>query len=187
MGTRLIAAILFLGLLTACTDDPGTPATPGTPGTPGTLATEDSTSTSSPTTAMPDPSPKPSQSPSAQQPEQGQTVIAAESDFGTILFGDTGQAIYLFDIETTSQPRCYGACADAWPPVLTDGAPLAGEQVKESLLGTTQRTDNTTQVTYDGHPLYFYAHEGRSEVKCHDVFLNGGNWYAVGPDGHRAP
>jgi len=136
---------------------------------------------------MPDPSPKPSQSPSAQQPEQGQKVIAAESDFGTILFDDTGQAIYLFDIETTSQPRCYGACADAWPPVLTDGAPLAGEQVKESLLGTTQHTDNTTQVTYDGHPLYFYAHEGRSEVKCHDVFLNGGNWYAVGPDGHQAP
>jgi len=182
--------MLFLGLLAACTDDPATPTptpTPATPATPATPEAEDSTSTSRQSTARPDPSTEPSHSPSAQQPEQGQKVIAAESDFGTILFGDTGQAIYLFDIETTSQPRCYGACADAWPPVLTDGAPLAGEQVKESLLGTTQRTDNTTQVTYDGHPLYFYAHEGRSEVKCHDVFLNGGNWYAVRPDGHRAP
>lgn len=124
MRTRLTAAMLFLGLLTACTASPATPATP---------ATRDSTSTSSQSTARPDPSPEPSLSPSAQQPEQGQKVIAAESDFGTILFSDTRQAIYLFDIETTSQPRCYGACADAWPPVLTNGPPLAGEQVKESL------------------------------------------------------
>lgn len=114
-------------------------------------------------------------------------VIAAQSDFGTILFDGTGQTIYLFDVETTSQPRCYGPCADAWPPVVTDGAPLAGKRVKASLLGTTRRTDGTTQVTYDGHPLYLYAHEGKYEVKCHDVFLNGGSWYAVQPDGHPAP
>ena len=58
---------------------------------------------------------------------------------------------------------------------------------RHSLLGTTQRTDGTTQVTYDEHPLYFYAHEGKREVRCHDVFLNGGTWYAVQPDGQRAP
>ncbi|MGZ5368495.1 MAG: hypothetical protein ACXWDD_04175 [Aeromicrobium sp.] len=58
---------------------------------------------------------------------------------------------------------------------------------RQSLLGTTQRTDGTTQVTYDEHPLYLYAHEGKYEVKCHSVFLNGGNWYAVQPDGRRAP
>lgn len=171
----MIAAILFLGLLTACADDPAIPRA------------ENSTPTSSPTAEKTDPSPEPPLSPSAQQPQPGTKVVAAESDFGTILFDDTGQAIYLFDIETTSKPRCYGPCADAWPPVLTDGAPFAGERVKKSLLGTTQRTDGTTQVTYDGHPLYFYAHEGKYEVKCHDVFLNGGNWYAVEPDGNRAP
>ncbi|MFC5179362.1 hypothetical protein [Nocardioides taihuensis] len=114
-------------------------------------------------------------------------VVAAVSDFGPVLFDGTGQAIYVFDVEKTSQPRCYGSCAVAWPPVLTDGAPLAGDRVEEALLGTTRRSDGTTQVTYDGHPLYFYAHEGKDEVKCHDVFLNGGTWYAVQPDGDRAP
>jgi predicted lipoprotein with Yx(FWY)xxD motif len=113
--------------------------------------------------------------------------MAADSDFGTILFDETGQAIYLFDIETTTEPRCFEACADAWPPVLTGSAPLAGEGVKASLLSTTQRIDDTTQVTYNGHPLYFYAHEGKHEVKCHDIFSHGGNWYAVQPDGHPAP
>ena len=172
---RLIAASLFVGLLTACATDPVEPAIQG------------STAPSSPATAATQPAPEPSPSPSAPPSMHGQKVIAAESDFGTILFDDTGQAIYLFDIETTPQPRCYGPCADAWPPVLTDGAPVAGHKVKQSLLGATQRTDGTTQVTYDGHPLYFYAHEGKDEVKCHDVFLNGGTWYAVQPDGRRAP
>jgi predicted lipoprotein with Yx(FWY)xxD motif len=149
---------------------------------------EDTPASSSPTGAGTDrPSSEPSISPSARTTEPGTKVIAAESDFGTILFSTAGQAIYLFDVEATTEPRCYGACADAWPPVLTDGAPLAGRGVKESLLGTAQRRDGTTQVTYRGHPLYFYAHEGKHEVKCHDVFLNGGNWYAVQPDGRPAP
>jgi predicted lipoprotein with Yx(FWY)xxD motif len=141
-----------------------------------------------------EPSPSPSQPTSeppsratAGSPGPGQKVISAASDFGTVLFDDTGQAIYLFDIETTSRPRCYGPCARAWPPVLTDGPPLAGRQVNAALLGTTPRTDGTTQVTYDGHPLYFYAHEGKYDVECHDIFLNGGNWYAVQPNGRRAP
>jgi predicted lipoprotein with Yx(FWY)xxD motif len=103
-----------------------------------------------------------------------------------MLFDTRRQAIYLFDVETTDEPKCYGECADAWPPVLTEGAPVAGKGVKASLLGTTKRSDGTTQVTYGGHPLYFYAHEGPGEVECHDVFLNGGTWYVVQPDGTRA-
>ena len=183
MRTRLIAAILLLGSMTACAEDPAT------------RANEDSTAASTPTPASTDPTPEQSPSPSArpteqqtEQPaEQGQKVVAAESEFGPVLFDETGQAMYLFDVETTSRPRCYGPCADAWPPVLTDGTPVAGKRVRQSLLGTTERTDGTTQVTYDGHPLYFYAHEGKHEVECHDIFLNGGTWYAVKPNGDRAP
>ena len=64
---------------------------------------------------------------------------------------------------------------------------MAGRRVDATLLGTTRRTDGTRQVTYGGHPLYFYAHEGKHEVECHDVFLNGGTWYALQPDGQPAP
>lgn len=174
MRTRPIATTLFAGLLTACAVDPATPAT------------EESTPAPSSTAQMA-PSPERSSPPSVRPTERGRKVVAASSDFGPVLFDGTGQAIYVFDVEKTSRPRCYGACAVAWPPVLTDGAPLAGERVKEALLGTTRRSDGTTQVTYDGHPLYFYAHEGKYEVECHDVFLNGGTWYAVQPDGDRAP
>lgn len=188
MRNRLISTILFLGVLTACA---GAPVNPG-----------DASSSAPTATAMDDASPEPARSPSAEPTEQadptdqaeptepmqpGSTIVAAESQFGTVLFDDTGQAIYLFDVETTSEPACYGECADAWPPVLTTGAPLAGPGVRAELLGTTPRTDGTSQVTYGGHPLYFYAHEGKNEVRCHDVFLDGGNWYALQPDGQRAP
>ena len=68
-----------------------------------------------------------------------------------------------------------------------EGEPVAGNGLDDALLGTVERSDGTTQVTYGDHPLYFYAHEGKNEVLCHDVFLNGGNWYVVQPNGDAAP
>jgi predicted lipoprotein with Yx(FWY)xxD motif len=104
-----------------------------------------------------------------------------------MLFDDRNQAIYLFDAETDATPACYEDCAADWPPVLTDGDPQAAGALRGDLLGTTQRTDGSTQVTYGGHPLYFYAHEGPGEVLCHDVDDYGGTWLVVTPEGTAAP
>jgi predicted lipoprotein with Yx(FWY)xxD motif len=103
-----------------------------------------------------------------------------------MLYGADGQAIYLFDLEDTSRPRCYDECAAAWPPVLTRGEPVAGQGSDPSLLGTTARADGSTQVTYGGHPLYFYAHEDPWQVLCHDFADFGGTWFVVQPDGEAA-
>jgi predicted lipoprotein with Yx(FWY)xxD motif len=113
----------------------------------------------------------------------GTRITLADSDYGKILFDGGGQAIYLFAKEKTSRPECYGDCAAAWPPVYTRGTPRAGAGIRADLLGTTKRRDGRVQVTYGGHPLYFYAHEGRREVRCHNVFLNGGLWLVVGSNG----
>lgn len=110
-----------------------------------------------------------------------------DSAFGEILVDAASQAIYIWELETSADPACYGDCAAAWPPVLTDGAPVAAGTVDPTLLGTTTRTDGATQVTYNGHPLYYYAHEAPGEVKCHDIATHGGLWWVVLPDGNRAP
>lgn len=178
MRIRAAAVLLCWGLLTACAEQPAVPAAEGSASATDAAATGTDRPAAEP--SIPPSSPRP-------PPDEGSRVVAAASDFGTILFDDTGQAIYMFDVEATSRPRCYGSCADAWPPVLTIGDPVAGRQVDATLLGTTRRTDGTNQVTYGGHPLYFYAHEGKHEVECHDVFLNGGTWYALQPDGRPAP
>ena len=102
------------------------------------------------------------------------------------VFDGTGQAIYLFDKEQTTKPECYGACAEAWPPVLTKGMPTAEDGAKQNLLDTTKRTDGKSQVTYGGHPLYYYAHEAKNEVKCHNIQGFGGLWLVVTPTGVAA-
>ncbi len=111
----------------------------------------------------------------------------ADSQFGPMLYDRSGQAIYLFDAEQTSRPECYGECAAAWPPVLTDGEPVAGKGADLDLLGTTTRRGGKRQVTYAGQPLYFYADEGKYEVLCHDVEGFGGTWLVIRPDGTPAP
>jgi predicted lipoprotein with Yx(FWY)xxD motif len=168
MTGRRIAALLVCLVLAACGDDGDEPPTESGSATPTTATT-----TTPPSDA-------------STAPPTGTEIVVADSKFGQMLFDDRKQAIYLFAVETTDEPKCYRDCAEAWPPVLTDGDPVAGRSVKASLLGTTERSDGTTQVTYGGHPLYFYANEGPGEVECHDVFLNGGKWYVVQPNGNRA-
>jgi predicted lipoprotein with Yx(FWY)xxD motif len=114
---------------------------------------------------------------------EGITIKAADSQFGTILFDGDDRAIYLFGKEASDRSECYGACAEAWPPVLTEGEPRAGGPVEDGLLGTTERDDGTAQVTYDGHPLYYYIDDPPGEVLCHNVEEFGGLWLVVEPSG----
>jgi predicted lipoprotein with Yx(FWY)xxD motif len=114
----------------------------------------------------------------------GTEVVLADSQYGPVLFGPEQRAIYLFDKESSDTSRCYGACAEAWPPVLTEGSPEAGDGVDAKLLGTTARDDGSTQVTYDGRPLYYYVDDPRGQILCHGVEEFGGVWLAVQPDGN---
>ncbi len=114
-------------------------------------------------------------------------ISASSSEFGRMLWAPGRQAIYMFENDRPDRSRCYGACAKAWPPVLTKGSPRAGRGLDAELLGTSRRRNGKRQVTYAGRPLYTYAHEGRGEVFCHDIDLNGGYWWVLGPDGEPRP
>jgi len=146
----------------------------------GGSSTEETTKAPAPSAATPTPT-------RAPDAGTGTVIKTAAGDFGTMLFDRSGQAIYLFAKERTSKPECYGACAKAWPPVLTKDGPRARGETRSGLLGTTRRADGTSQVTYHGHPLYYYAHEGKDQVICHNVTENGGLWLVVTPKGEPAP
>ncbi len=113
----------------------------------------------------------------------GTAIKVSSSDYGQILYDADDQAIYLFDKESGPTSECYGACAEAWPPVLTKGEPQAASGADQGLLGTTERDDGTTQVTYNGQPLYYYAHEGPGQVLCQNVEEFGGLWLVVKSSG----
>ena len=112
------------------------------------------------------------------------TVKAHMSRFGSVLFDGSGRALYLFKRDTSSRSTCSGACAKAWPPLLTTSAPKAGMGTRASLLGTTKRGDGTVQVTYAGHPLYHFSGDTKAgQIKCENVVNFGGLWLVVSPAG----
>ncbi len=121
--------------------------------------------------------------PEKEQEPAGKGITLADSQFGDVLFDESDRAIYIFDLETTSESECYGDCAVAWPPVLTKGDPKASGGVKQSKLGTTKRDDGTLQVTYAGQPLYYYVDDPKGEVLCHNVPGFGGLWLAIDASG----
>jgi predicted lipoprotein with Yx(FWY)xxD motif len=174
LATLGIAAAL---LFAACGDDDSDDA-PAPPPAEETAAQPDTEGEGSNQQAKEE---KPAKDEKPAKP--GTEITVGSSQFGDVLFDGDDQAIYLFDKETSSTPECYGDCAAAWPPVLTDGEPVAAEGANQKLLGTTERDDGSTQVTYDGQPLYYYAHEGPGEVLCHNVSEFGGLWLVLDANG----
>lgn len=121
---------------------------------------------------------------SVRSSRRGVSVKVMNSRYGRMLFDGKGRALYLFTRERTSRSRCYGDCAEAWPPFLTRGKPRARSGVKSSLLGTTRRRDGRMQVTYRGQPLYYYVDDREpGQVLCQDVVEFGGTWLVVSPSG----
>jgi predicted lipoprotein with Yx(FWY)xxD motif len=182
MLQRLTGLVGVLALVTAC----GTTSSTDGGGYGPASAAPSATQTTEGTDAATSPSPAtPADEPPTSRP--GTPIRVADSEFGPMLFATSGQAIYLFDKEEGPRAECYGACAADWPPVLTDGEPRGVRGTRERLLGTTERRDGSVQVTYGGHPLYFYAHEDPWQVLCHDFVEYGGTWFVVQPDGDAAP
>ncbi|MCW2945414.1 MAG: hypothetical protein JWR24_2131 [Actinoallomurus sp.] len=116
----------------------------------------------------------------------GVTVAVRDSKVGKILVDGHGRTLYLFEADKGIKSTCYRACAKAWPPLTTTGKPEAGSGVSPALLGTTARTDHTTEVTYNGHPLYFFvsdAKPGDTTGQAIDSF--GAKWYVLNPKGNK--
>lgn len=112
------------------------------------------------------------------------TVKTASGKLGTYLVDGQGRTLYLWEADKGSKSTCSGACAAAWPPATTEGAPKAAGDAKASLLGTTKRSDGSTEVTYAGHPLYRFAGDakpGQASGQGSDGF--GAEWYVVDPAG----
>ena len=114
----------------------------------------------------------------------GARVDVAKSRLGQILVDSKGITLYDFPPDKGTTSVCYGACAALWPPLLTKGKPSAGPGVRSSLLGTTRRKDGKLEVTYNGHPLYYFVSDrkpGQTTGQGVDQF--GGPWWVLSSRG----
>ena len=113
--------------------------------------------------------------------------VSESADFGSILVDGEGMSLYLFtkDTQNSGASTCTGDCLVKWPSLATDGDPVAGEGVDETLLGTITRDDGTTQVTYNGWPLYYFAEDtAPGDTNGQGV---GDVWFLVTPAGEAVP
>ena len=110
-----------------------------------------------------------------------QLAVGQNASLGSFLMDSKGMTLYLYTKDTPNTSNCYDKCASFWPPLLTSGAAVAGNGLDASKLGTTMRKDGTTQVTYNGWPLYYYAKDKQAgDVVGQKV---GGVWFVVSPSG----
>jgi predicted lipoprotein with Yx(FWY)xxD motif len=117
---------------------------------------------------------------------QAAKVGVRSTSLGRILVDSRGRTLYLFEKDKGRRSACYGQCAVYWPPLLSNGKPLAGRGVKRSLLGTTRRTNGTVQVTYAGHPLYRYVGDSKPGETTGEGSLGfGAAWDVLSPAGKQ--
>jgi predicted lipoprotein with Yx(FWY)xxD motif len=161
----LIAAALALALGACNRDDADLTA--------GTDATAPAETPAPAAEDVPDP---------AATPAVGSLVTAGVGD-GMYLTDNAGRSLYILEGDDTGT-RCVGDCLAAWPMV-TGAMPVSGvPEVQGTLIGTTTRADGTVQVTYAGHPLYYFAEDtGAGQTNGRDIKDTWGSWYLVRPDG----
>jgi predicted lipoprotein with Yx(FWY)xxD motif len=113
-------------------------------------------------------------------------ATASAGTLGTILTDGHGVTLYLFEKDTPSHSNCTGPCAEDWMPFTAGGgAPVAGPGVTGAQLATITRTDGSTQLTYNTHPLYYYSDDklAPGSIDGQDKNEYGGLWYTVTPGG----
>jgi predicted lipoprotein with Yx(FWY)xxD motif len=116
-------------------------------------------------------------------------AVGTAANVGKVLVDSKGMTLYYFekDKKGSGVSKCSGACASAWPPLSTGGAAKAMSGVQASMLGTIERSDGTTQVTYAGWPLYTFIEDKKpGEDNGTDSKAFGASWYPLHPNGEKA-
>ena len=144
---------------------------------------------SAPQTSPPGATASPSASSPAAAPEGGAATVSLKpvKDIeDPALVGPDGKTVYLFEGDKNGKPTCAGACTQFWPPVTASGMPTAGSGLNKSLLGTVKRADGSTQVTYAGHPLYYYSGDaGPGTALGQGMSAFGAEWYVLNAKGSK--
>ncbi len=183
----LVAAMLIAG----CGGSSSSTTTEASEAAPAETAAKEGTSAAEKAvaeTGMKEPAAKPA---AAAEPEGEPTPISVGQAAGVrkVIVDSEGMTLYYFqkDQKGSGKSKCEGACAEAWPPLVTEGEPEAMKGVKAAMLGTIQRKDGTTQVTYAGWPLYTFVGDKKpGEDNGTDSKAFGASWYPLHPNGKKA-
>jgi predicted lipoprotein with Yx(FWY)xxD motif len=112
------------------------------------------------------------------------TIKTTAGRDGTYLTDRSGRSLYMWLGDDPGKSNCSSDCAGAWPPVVTDSAPRASGGARSANLGTITRSDGRKQITYKGHPLYYFVVDsGPGTTKGQGSQSFGARWWLVAPSG----
>lgn len=155
----------------------------------GNAATAASAPTATPSvpTATATPTAAPPTAPATATPQAAVTTLSVgHTGLGAILVDGKGLTLYLFEADKGSTPSCYGACATNWPPFLAKGAVTVSGGASMAMVGTATRNGGAMQVTYNGHPLYYFVADSKpGDTNGEGVNAFGGGWFVVAPSGAK--
>jgi predicted lipoprotein with Yx(FWY)xxD motif len=174
MKNWMAAAACAAGIALAATACSSGSSSSSTPAAPASSATAQASSPAAPASA------------SSGSAAAMIKLASVSSIPGKFLVDAQGRTMYLFEADKTGTSTCNGACAAAWPPVTVSGTPQAGSGVDQALLGTVKRDDGTMQLTYNKHPLYYFAADtsaGQDHGQGSKEF--GAGWYVVNAKGSK--
>ena len=114
------------------------------------------------------------------------TVKVAHSELGKILVDSRGRSLYMLSADSANKSTCFGACAQAWPPLRTTRKPTVGKGLKASKVGRIEPADGKSQVTYNGHPLYRFVNDKKpGDTNGQGITAFGGRWFVLSPAGKK--
>lgn len=117
----------------------------------------------------------------------GRAVIGVRATkLGKILVDAQGRTLYRFEKDNGAKSTCFGACASAWPPLMTTGTPTAGPGATASLIATISRSDGAPEVTYHNQPLYHYTGDhAAGDTNGQGLNTFGAGWDVLFPTGTK--
>jgi len=174
MKNWMAAAACAAGIALAATACSSGSSTSSTPAAPASSATAQASSPAAPAGA-------------SSSGAAAMIKLASVSSIpGKFLVDAQGRSMYLFEADKSGTSTCTGACAAAWPPVTVSGSPQAGSGVDQALLGSVKRDDGTMQLTYNHHPLYYFAADSSAGmVTGQGSKAFGAGWYVVNAKGSK--
>lgn len=172
----VVALATIAALVAACSGDPTATPTQAPLPTPTATAAPTATPTSAPV-ATATPTVAAVEEPTVVPATRSHVTLVAHETLGNVLADSAGNVLYLFTNDERDTSNCSGDCLTAWPPLMTDGTPQAGDGVNADRLGVIQTATGTSQVTYNGWPLYYFANDtAPGEANGQD---RGDVWYVV--------
>jgi predicted lipoprotein with Yx(FWY)xxD motif len=175
MGVLLMGALL----LAACGS-----ANPQSPAVTQVLAEDPTAAPEAELMDQPTEEPTEQSATEAVEENAGPTLSTAQSELGTIVVDGEGYALYILTADDQGVSSCSGACLDFWPPLTAAGEAQVEAGLEANLLGTISRDDGSSQVSYNGWPLYYFADDSTpGDTKGQGLAGQGGTWYVLASTG----